>query len=190
MWFVLFLWSYTNADAPVQSCGSRRPRPTPLCPQRRFTVNYAFIYFLLGHKYRDMPAGEHSCYCGWWKLSLFCGEICDESIITLFGPSLLNALPIRDCQSYKSSGFQSLFWMFSDSLSSVYWWFRDSTCLFVLDRTPHWTSLCSAVCTERSEVRCSSRTASLELRYILNPVQGHFSVPDTHWHNSLNKAEQ
>lgn len=118
----------------------------------------------------------------------------DESRITSVDPWAHKMHIPSAALSAANPRVPKLFWMFSHSFSSVFGIlmtqrFPPPECLFALNPIPHWKSLFFTVCTQRSEFRYSSRTASLELRWILNPAQGHFSVPDAHWHDSLNKVE-
>lgn len=196
MWFVLFLWTYTNADAPVWRCGTRPPPPPRPAPssitQGRFTVNYALIYFLLGHKDCDVPAGEVGRIRWmlvvfvsfllrdlWWEQNSL---ICPKPTKCTSHPRLSNP---AGCKAH-SECFLTLCLVCGTLMTQ-----RFPQTVFVLNRIPQWTSLFFAVCTGgvRGQVRLEY-SVRVQLRYILNPAQGHFSMPDAHWHNCVNKVER
>lgn len=123
----------------------------------------------------------------------FAVRFSSECKITSWTPSLQSAHPIRSSQHCKSSRFQSYSGCFPTRYLQclVFRWLRFCLSTVFLHSTQSLIeNLSFDLCTQRSEVRYGSRTASLELQYILKPTQGHFSVPDTHWHDSLNKVER
>lgn len=148
----------------------------------RFTVNNALIYFQLGQRLRCACWGTFVLV---WlveldRCSFFVVRFsCDESRITSPDPRAykthISSAALSAANPASSKDILDVFPHFF----SV-WYSGDSEvpppdCLFALNPIPHWKSLSFAVCTRRSGVRYGSRTASLELRWIPNPAQGHFS---------------
>lgn len=148
----------------------------------RFTVNNALIYFQLGQRLRCACWGTFVLV--WWveldRCSFFVVRFSrDESRTTSLDPRAYKTNIPSAALSTANPASSKAVLMFSHTLSSVFGILMTQRfplpTVFLRSTKSLIENLSFAVCTWRSGVRYGSRTASLELRWIPNPAQGHFS---------------